>query len=490
MELLQSFENNRDILNIRMKSNKKAIQRTKYILIDLFAVLLAWFLFFIFQRSEIESASIQNVQLFSPLYNFWKVIICIPVFWLSIFWLSGYYNKPFRKSRLSELAQTFLSTLIGSTVLFFALFLDDQVVSYTHYYLSFIALFLIYFFVIYFCRYALTRVTTHHIHNRILGFNTLIIGTGENAKSIYDQLEGLKKSTGNLICGFISENKRKNSAVDKSLLLGGMADLSRIIQEKEIEEVIVAIDSDNRDDLFEIINQLYSYNVDIRFTPRLYDFLVGGIKLSTIYGAPLVNVLDNHMPDWQQNTKRFLDVVASVLVLFITLPFLCYLAIRVKLSSPGPVFYRQQRIGLHGKPFSIIKFRTMYENAENGKPLLASADDARITPFGKILRKYHLDELPQFFNVIKGDMSIVGPRPERKYFIDQILEKVPYYSLVHKVRPGITSWGMVKYGYADNVDKMIDRLNYDIIYLENMSLTIDFKIMIYTGITIVSGKGI
>jgi len=473
-----------------MENNKKATQRAKYMLMDLFAALLAWVLFFIFRRIEIESTFIQDIQLFSPIYNFWKVIICIPIFWFFIFWISGYYNKPFRKSRLSELTQTFLSTLIGSVILFFALLLDDPVVSYTDYYLSFIVLFLIYFFVVYFCRYTLTRVTTHNIHNRILGFNTLIIGTGENAKNIYDQLEGLKKSTGNLICGFVSENKTKNIAVDKSLLLGEMVDLSQIIKEKEIEEVIVAIDSDNRDDLFGIINQLYSYNVDIRFTPQLYDFLVGGIKLSTIYGTPLVNVLDNHMPDWQQNTKRFLDVFASVFTLLITFPFLCYLAIRVKLSSPGSVFYRQQRIGLHGKPFSIIKFRTMYENAENGKPLLASADDDRITPFGKTLRKYHLDELPQFINVIKGDMSIVGPRPERKYFIDQILEKVPYYSLVHKVRPGITSWGMVKYGYADNVDKMIDRLNYDIIYLENMSLTIDFKIMIYTVIDIGSGKGI
>ena len=457
---------------------------------DLFAVLLAWILFFIFRRLEIEYPLIQNAQLFSPLYNFWKVICSIPIFWLTIFWLSGYYNKPFRKSRLLELVQTFLSVLIGSVILFFALLLDDPVVSYRYYYLSLIVLFLIYFFVVYFCRYVLTRVTTRNIHNRIWGFNTLIIGTGENAKNIYNQLEGLKKSTGNLIRGFISESKTKNIAVNKSLLLGGMNDLSRIIREKEIEEVIVAIDSDNSDDLFGIINQLYSYNVDIRFTPRLYDFLVGGIKLSTIYGTPLVNVLDNNMDDWQQNMKRLMDVVGSILILLITFPLFCYLAIRVKLSSSGPVLYKQERIGLHGKSFSIIKFRTMYENSENGKPLLASVDDARITPFGKTLRKYHLDELPQFLNVIKGDMSIVGPRPERQYFIDKILEKAPYYSLIHKVRPGITSWGMVKYGYADNVDKMIDRSNYDIIYLENVSLTIDFKILIYTIITIISGKGI
>ncbi len=472
-----------------MKVNKKAIQRAKYILTDIFSALLAWILFFIFRRIEIEYSIIQNAQLFSPVYNFWKVIFSIPVFWLFIFWISGYYNEPFRKSRLSEFVQTFVSVLIGSVVLFFVLLLDDQVNSYTDYYLSFIVLFLIYFFVVYSFRYALTRVTTLQVHNRILGFNTLIIGTGENAKNIYTRLEGLKKSTGHLICGFISENK-KEIAVDKSLLLGGMTDLSRIIKENEIEEVIVAIDSDNSDDLFSVINQLYSYNVDIRFTPRLYDLLVGGVRLSTIYGAPLVNVLDNKMPDWQQNVKRFLDIFISVLVLLFAFPLFCYLAIGVKLSSKGAIFYRQERVGLHGKSFSIIKFRSMYENSEGEKPQLSSEDDTRITPFGKKLRKYHLDELPQFVNVIKGDMSIVGPRPERKYFVNKILEKAPYYSLVHKVRPGVTSWGMVKYGYANNVDKMIDRLNYDIIYLENMSLIIDFKILIYTVITIISGKGI
>jgi exopolysaccharide biosynthesis polyprenyl glycosylphosphotransferase len=473
----------------KIRSNKKAIQRSKYIAVDFFAALIAWFLFFIFRRLEIESSFIQNIQLFSPMYNFEKLVIGVPLFWLFIFWLSGYYNHPFRKSRLTELIQTFLSTLIGSIILFFILIIDDPVVYYTDYYLSVVVLFIIYFVVVYSFRYALTRVTTYNIHNRIWGFNTLIIGIGENAKNIYEELEGLKKSTGNLICGFISDSKR-TPAVNKSMIMGSMPDLYRIMREKEIEEVIVAIDSTDSDDLFGVINQLYTYNVDIRFTPRLYDFLVGGVKLSTIYGAPLVNVLDNKMPDWQQNVKRLLDIIFSTLIMVLAAPLLCYLAIRVKLSSPGPVFYKQERIGYHGKPFHIIKFRTMYENSESGEPQLASADDIRMTPIGRMMRKYRLDELPQFMNVLKGDMSIVGPRPERQYFIDQILQLAPYYSLVHKVRPGITSWGMVKYGYADSVEKMVARLNYDIIYLENISLVIDFKILIYTIITIVSGKGI
>ena len=154
------------------------------------------------------------------------------------------------------------------------------------------------------------------------------------------------------------------------------------------------------------------------------------------------------------------------------------------------VFFSQERIGYRGRPFRIYKFRTMYVDAEERGPLLASENDRRITPFGRVMRKYRLDELPQFWNVLKGDMSLVGPRPERKYFIDRIVRKAPYYYLLHNVRPGITSLGMVKYGYAENVEQMVERLKYDILYYENMSLLLDLTILIYTVKTVFTGKGI
>lgn len=473
-----------------MLKNRKSQLTAQYILVDIAASLFAWFLFFVFRRLEIESSFIQEIQLFSPIYNFEKLLVGIPVFWVSIFWISGYYNEPFNRSRLTEFLQTLFCTFCGSVILFFVLLLNDPVVSYYDYYKSFVVLFLITFLVIYIARYAITSTVTYNVHNRIIGFNTIIIGTENNALNTYNQLQGLKRSTGHKIIGFVSLPEEMHTAVKADLILGDMPKIDLIIKNNNIEEVIVAIDSDDEKSLFKIINNLYKYNINIKFTPQLYDYLVGGITLSNIYAAPLVNVLANKMPYWQQNCKRLGDIFCSALFFIVGWPLMLYLALRVKRSSDGPIFYKQERIGLHGKPFNIIKFRTMYVSQETDTPKLASENDSRITPFGKVMRKYRLDELPQFFNVLKGDMSLVGPRPEQKFFIDKIIEKAPYYSLVHKVKPGITSWGMVMYGYADTVDKMIERLKFDIIYLENISLKIDLKILIYTILTIVKGKGV
>ncbi len=463
------------------------MQRIKYILFDVVAVLLAWALFFFFRRVEIESNVVREIQLFSPIYNFEKLIIGIPFFWLFIFWVSGYYNKPFLKSRLQEFAQTFLSTLIGCTILFFLLLLNDPVISYKDYYLSFIVLFFIYFSVVYLFRYMITRKTTERIHNRTIGFNTIIIGTGEKARQIYEQLQSMKLSSGNFINGFVS--CEEHMEVDGSLILGDMSQLNNIIEVNQIEEVIIALDNNDRNALLPIFNILYYHDVTVRVAPQLYDYLIGGVRMTSIFGAPLVSAMDVRMNEFEKNLKRLFDIIFSCIVIVLVSPFCLILSLLIKLTSDGPVFYMQERVGVHGKLFHILKFRTMVCNAEEAGPQLASSDDQRITKIGRILRRFRIDELPQFINVLKGDMSIVGPRPERPYYEAQIAQKVPYYGIVHKVKPGITSWGMVKYGYATDVDKMIERLQYDIIYLENISLLVDLKILIYTVKTVVSGRG-
>ncbi|MBC7863631.1 MAG: sugar transferase, partial [Bacteroidia bacterium] len=257
----------------------------------------------------------------------------------------------------------------------------------------------------------------------------------------------------------------------------------------KVEEVIIAIESFEHEYIGKVITLLESTDVIIKIIPDMYDILSGSVKMSSIFDAPLIEIKRDVMPSWQSSSKRFLDVMISIFVMscFSWLYLILYIA--VKMSSKGPAFYSHERIGFRGRPFRIIKFRSMVMDAEKNGPALSSTHDPRITRTGKFLRKSRLDELPQFYNVLIGEMSLVGPRPERKFFIEQISLKAPHYKLLHKIRPGITSWGQVKYGYAENVEQMVERLKYDMIYIENMSLMVDFKILIYTVLIVLQGRG-
>ena len=268
-----------------------------------------------------------------------------------------------------------------------------------------------------------------------------------------------------------------------------ISNLDNIIKEENIKKVIVSPEGNDRAKTFNLINSLYKYDLPIMLEAKEYEILTSRIRLSDIYGAPFVDVSVLSLSDMQENIKRFIDIIFSSIAITILSPLMAYVALRIKFGSKGPVIYKQKRVGFKRKEFTMYKFRSMIENAEEETPMLSSRNDQRITKFGKWLRKYRIDELPQFWNVIKGDMSLVGPRPERKYFVDKIIERAPYYSLLHRVRPGITSWGMVNYGYARNIDEMIERLKFDILYLENMSLLIDFKILFYTVKIVFTGRG-
>lgn len=242
-------------------------------------------------------------------------------------------------------------------------------------------------------------------------------------------------------------------------------------------------------DLYQEISRLYPLGKEMYFKPRLYDMLMGKARIQNIDDQPLVCITSLPMSDAAMCVKRAFDVVASAVGLVLLSPLMAGLALAVRCSSKGPVLYRQERIGHFGRPFQILKFRTMYADAEQGVPQLSQDNDPRITPLGHFLRKYRLDELPQLWNILRGDMSIVGPRPERAYFINQITEVAPYYCLIYKVRPGLTSWGPIRVGYTDTLEKMVQRLNYDIIYTESMSLLLDAKILFHTIRVILDGKG-
>ena len=461
-----------------MNSNRQTI---RYLLSDFIAAALAWALFFIYRKKYIESVKFDLNIPIELTETFYKGLIIIPLFWIIMYYLSGYYKNIYRKSRLQELWKTLVTTLIGVIIIFFILILDDQVVSYKSYYTSFFTLYYLHFSLTYLPRLILTTRTNHRIQSKKIGFETLIVGSNKKALDLYLTLSKQKKSAGNIFVGFVSVKDKNAYLLKEHLeLIGNLHNLQNVIIKYNIKEVIIALENDEHDSIGIIMNKIEGADVNIKVIPSMYDILMGTARMSSLFGEPLIQISQDIMPLWEEKVKRGFDVVISSIAIILLSPIYVFLIIGVKSSSRGPIFYAQERIGIFGKPFMIYKFRSMFIGSEKNGPALSKKNDSRITKFGLMMRKSRLDELPQFWNVIIGDMSLVGPRPERQFFIDQIVKRAPHYIHLHKVRPGITSWGQVKFGYAENIDEMIERLRYDIVYIENMSIYTDIKILIYT----------
>jgi exopolysaccharide biosynthesis polyprenyl glycosylphosphotransferase len=338
-------------------------------------------------------------------------------------------------------------------------------------------------------RITILTLTTKQIQRGEIGFNTIIIGNGTKALKIFNDLITERVSTGHKIIGYCTINGSKTEFKNELNALGPAENIASLVDQYRIEEIIIAPEKEELESIEKIISLIHDKNVMIKADPDLKDLLTGSVRLSAIFATPLIEISPMVMPVWQMEIKRIIDILASILGILFFSPLLFITAIIIKSNSPGPIFYAQERIGKWGKPFKILKFRTMFTDAEKFGPALSSKEDPRITSVGKVLRKYRIDELPQLINVLRGEMSLVGPRPERAFFIEQIVIHAPHYKLLHRVKPGITSWGMVNYGYAENVEQMIQRLRYDILYLDNMSLVLDFKILIYTILTVIKGRG-
>ena len=468
----------------------KNLQIARYLVFDIIAVIISWVLFFIYRKVYIEPVKFGYKIPVEFDSKFYLALIFIPVFWITIYYITGQYSNIYRKSRLLELGKTLMTSIGGVTVIFFLFLLNDWIPDYRKYYNLYFTLLALHFGFTYLFRLILTTRSIHRIHKRIIGFNTIIIGANEKAVRLVEDMMAQTRPAGNKIIGFLTVDKRSSYPLEKyAPNLGGYKNLQKIIDEYKVEEIIIAIESSEHKLMSEILTLLENRTHIVWGIPDLFDILTNQAKTNTILGSTLIKISNGLMPVWQENIKRLLDVVLSILAMIILSPVFIGLAIGIKISSKGPVFYNQERVGKFGKPFTIYKLRTMVNNAETNGPLLSSSNDNRITSIGQFMRRTHLDEIPQFINVLLGEMSLVGPRPERRYYIEKIAEIAPYVTHLQKLRPGITSWGQVKYGYASDVDEMVERLQYDMVYLKNISLYVDFKILIYTVMECVKGKG-
>ena len=453
---------------------------------DILAAGIAWVITFQY-RLEFLSVAIETISYTQIGLN----ALLVGVFWLLFYSFFGFYVNIFRKSRIREILKLLTVSFFGVTIIFFLLLLDNYNGNSATIYAK---IFIVYFtlhtlFTAVFKVGVITRIK-NLVKRKVISFNTLIVGSDKNALDIFQEIENSFDVLGFRLIAYLHVLHKDSTVFENKLRhLGGYENLGKMIKRCHIEHVIIAIEPSEHSKINEILNELEKYNVKISILPDVYQLLIGSVKVNHIFDIPLVQINQDILPVWQNILKRTFDVTISLMVFIFGFPFLLFVAIATKTSSSGPTFYLQERIGKYGIPFKIFKFRSMIVNAESQGPSLSSENDIRITKWGKFMRKTRIDEFPQFYNVLIGDMSLVGPRPERQYYIDQIVAIAPHYKHLHKVKPGITSLGQVKFGYAENVEQMVKRLKYDILYIENMSIAMDLRILFYTIVIMVEGRG-
>ncbi len=462
--------------------NKK-LEKILIITVDFITIYTAGYLYFVFRvESGLFSFSIRP--------DFLITSYILYLYWFFIFLFVGMYKTWFAASRFDELSTLFKSSFIGIFILFFAIYIDDSL----HGISSGSRILILIYWGMFLTFVGSGRLLVRFVQRRLLingvgRKNSLIVGFNSKAKEVLEQIES-HRALGFDVSGFVAVEEKNIGKEYKGVkVIGSTESLIKYIDDYSIEEVIIALNKKNDDILIDLLGKCSSKKVGLKIVPGLYEILSGQARTSQLYGIPLIDLMPEIMPEWEKKVKRLMDIIVSLLTLTVSLPICVIFGIAIKLDSKGPVFFRQTRCGINGKIFKIYKFRSMYNDAEKKSgPVWSQKNDPRITRVGKIIRKLRIDEIPQMINVLKGQMSMVGPRPERPFFVEKLSEDIPYYKRRLKVRPGITGWAQIKHKYDENIEDVKIKLKYDLFYIENMSLRMDLKILFRTIFVVLLGQ--
>jgi exopolysaccharide biosynthesis polyprenyl glycosylphosphotransferase len=471
--------------NVRMKSRHS--QNMIQLIADIIAVVSSYLLFY-YIRFE---AGLFSTNIKPGMAEVWLGTIFFSIFWLIVFFFTGMYKNWYERSPFDEIWSILRVTLIGCALIVFAVMFDSQT--------SPRKLYLIYTFFISFSvitgRTIARNFEKKLRRQRILYIPAIIVGTKKRASDFYIKTEFSTswgyKTVGVVLCDYneLEIAKKSNSGISDKIL-GTVDNLDKILDDIQPEEVIISSDNTNHDILLEIVASCSDRSIRVKIEPDLYDIFTGQAKTQNLYGIPLIEISTQLMKPWQEVLKRIFDIAFSSFILVVGLPFWFIVGVLIKFDSFGPMFYTQPRVGKDGRIFKIFKFRSMRHEPIQTDEQWTLVNDPRVTKFGKFIRKTHLDEIPQFWNVLIGDMSVVGPRPEQPKFVEDFTKAIPHYRRRLKVRPGITGWWQVKsQSYQLNLDEISFRLKDDFYYIENMSIKLDFEIVVRTVWCVIIGHG-